>query len=122
MVGVGLLSLLVTGCRDRSGTSPAPPSEEAEPAAVSSARRPARRYYLGRILNRCEIFWVDGAEVSPPTLVACPLDLQPGERIRIAGKTCMREGSDPARHEPVVCPGDLTLKEQDDRESLSKAP
>jgi hypothetical protein len=47
-------------------------------------------------------------------VTACPLELDVGERIRIAGKTCVREGPDPARVEPTVCPDPLTNLEKKD--------
>ena len=50
----------------------------------------------------------------------CPLDLQVGERIRIAGKTCLRESGDPARVLPVVCPDPLTNLEK--RDLAGRAP
>lgn len=125
MAGAGLLALLNAACQDRGGALPAPSVEaSAEPApdAGSSARRPTRRYYLGRSQVRCEIFWVDGDQVSSPSPTLCPADLQPGERIRLAGKTCMREGSDPDRREPVVCPEHLTLQEARERAGAPSAP
>jgi hypothetical protein len=45
----------------------------------------------------------------------CPLFLEVGERIRVAGKTCVREGGGPDRTEPVVCPDPLTNFEIHDR-------
>src|SRR5262245_44261166 len=98
------LLLLWTTCNDRGGPSPAassaPPDAQA-PDAAASARRPSRHYYLGRTQDRCEVFSVDGDQVSPSTETPCPPELLPGERIRLAGKTCIREGSDPDRREPV---------------------
>jgi hypothetical protein len=120
----GLLSLLLGACRDRVG----PPAPSAEPSAspvpslAASARRPTRHYYLGRTQARCELFWVDGDQVSSPTAAPCPADLQTGERIRRAGKTCLREGSDPERRLPVVCPERLVFEEALDRASAPSAP
>jgi len=57
---------------------------------------------------------VDGDQVSAPQPTPCPPDLLPGERIRIAGLTCLREGSSPERREPVVCPDPLTNQEKRD--------
>src|SRR6185503_9788340 len=112
-----LACLLLASCRDRGGAPPAasaaPPGPET-PDAAASARRPTRRYYLGRTENRCAVFWVDGEQVSAPQPTPCPPDLLPGERIRIAGMTCLREGSSPERREPVVCPDPLTNQEKRD--------
>jgi len=118
---------LAAACHDRGGAPPAssaalPASAASEaPSAAASARRPTRRYFLGRTQNRCEVFWVEGDEVSTPQSTPCPPDLLPGERIRIAGKTCLREGSDPERREPVVCPDPLTNQEKRDL-AARKAP
>jgi hypothetical protein len=125
MAGAGLLSLLVSACHDRGGTPPTPsdaPSLASAPSAVTSARRPARRYYLGRTQARCEIFWVEGDQISSPTPTPCPPDLVSGERIRLAGKACLREGSDPDRHQPVVCPERLMLAEPRGRTGALSAP
>lgn len=122
--GAVFLALLGAACQDRTGPLPAPSAAlSAEPAddAGISARRPSRRYYLGRTQDRCEIFWVDGDQVSFPTPALCPADLQPGERIRLAGKTCMREGSAPDRREPVVCPEPLFLQEARDHAAAAAA-
>lgn len=112
-----LLVLFAAGCHDSGGAGPAAsaaPSASEKADAAISARRPTRRYYLGRTENRCEVFWVDTDQVSAPSPTPCPADLLPGERMRIAGKTCMREGSDPERREPVVCPDPLTNAEKRD--------
>lgn len=121
-----LLGLLAAACHDGGGAplaSSAAPSASEAPAPAVSARRPARRYYLGRTQSRCEVFWVDPDQVSAPSATPCPPDLLPGERIRIAGKTCLREGSDPERREPVVCPDPLTNTEKRDlAAAAAKAP
>ena len=85
------------------------------PSPAASARRPTRRYYLGRTDDRCEVYAVDDGGASPATWTPCPLDLQPGERIRIAGNTCARDSGDPARRVPVVCPDPLTNLEKRER-------
>lgn len=112
---VALLAL--AACHDRGAPAPAPstsPSAAADPDPAPSARRPARRYYLARTASRCEIYRIDEAGISPSLVTPCPMDLQIGERIRIAGKTCVRESSDAERVEPVVCPDPLTNKEKRD--------
>jgi hypothetical protein len=125
MAGAGLLSLLVTACPDGDGLPPTPSgalSSDPAPSAAPSARRPPRRYYLGRTQGRCEIFWVDGDQVSSPTPSPCPADLLSGERIRRVGKTCFREGSAAERSLPVVCPEHLMRLESRDRAGASSAP
>lgn len=109
--------LALAACQDRGAPAPAPSataSVAADPDPAASARRPARRYYLARTSSRCEIYRVDAQGISPSLITPCPLDLQIGERIRIAGKTCIRESSDAERVEPVVCPDPLTNREKRD--------
>ncbi|WP_437734936.1 hypothetical protein [Sorangium sp. So ce1335] len=79
-------------------------------------RRPTRHYHLRRTDDGCELFWIDGDLVSASQEVVCPSDLQVGERLRLTGKTCMRESAQtPARAVPVVCPLPLTNLEKADR-------
>lgn len=104
----------LAACQDRGAGSAPPAGTAVDPDPAASARRPARRYFLARTASRCEIYRVDGEVLSPATPTPCPVDLQIGERIRVAGKTCMRESSDAERVEPVVCPDPLTNKEKRD--------
>lgn len=108
--------LALAACQDRGAPAPAPSAtaSAATPDPAASARRPARRYFLARTTSRCEIYRVDEAGISPATTTPCPADLLVGERIRVAGMTCVRESSDPERVEPVVCPDPLTNKEKRD--------
>jgi len=116
LVRVLALALALVSCKDRRPPPPSPgPSAAPEPEPAASARRPVRRYYLARTAARCEIYFADPGSVSPPVPTPCPLILEVGERIRIAGKTCVREGGDPERVEPVVCPDPLTQFEKRDR-------
>ncbi|HVK66195.1 MAG TPA: hypothetical protein VM694_17045 [Polyangium sp.] len=104
-----LLAILLPACRGgESADAAAPPPETTPSAAPSPAmpRRPTIRHYLARTAERCEVYSVDRDAVSPATRTPCPPDLQIGERIRVMGKSCMREGSR-ERTQPVVCPGAL---------------
>jgi hypothetical protein len=108
------LLLALVSCKDKAPPAPAPAaSSSPAPDPASSARRPARRYYMARTATRCEVYSADHGSVSAPVAAPCPLDLQVGERIRIAGQTCVREGGGPERVEPVVCPDPLTYLEKD---------
>jgi hypothetical protein len=111
--------LVVVACGDHPA-APAPATSAlavtaSPPASAPRARRPTRRFYLGRTEARCEVYFVDGDVFSVPESTPCPLDLLPGERMRIAGRTCMRESSDQAREIPVVCPDALTNREKIER-------
>jgi hypothetical protein len=115
--GLAICSLLVA-CKREAGDAPAEPMVDADvapDAAAAPPRRPTKRWYMGRTQERCEVYSVDGEVVSPPTPAPCPRYIEVGERIRIAGKTCMREDTrDPARAVPVVCPDPLTNAEKID--------
>jgi hypothetical protein len=88
-------------------------AEDASHPAAPASRRPTQRHYLGRTRERCEVYSVDGDAISAPTSVTCPADLQVGERIRLSGRSCIRESpSDPTRNLPLVCPGPLLTGEQ----------
>lgn len=109
-------ALLVAGCHSEASTAPpdAAPVIDAGAPDAALPRRPTRRYYLGRNAERCEVYSIDGDVVSPAERTPCPQELAVGERIRLAGKTCLREGR-PDRTQPVVCPGALVTAEEKDR-------
>jgi hypothetical protein len=79
---------------------------------LPSVRRPTRRYYFARAAHRCVVYSVDHDEASAREAFPCPTDLFDGERIRLVGKTCMRESDTEDRREPVVCPEPLTKLEE----------
>lgn len=104
------LALALAGCRNGSPPAPAAAASASAASALDAplaARRPTRRFYLAHTPARCEIYFADPGSVSPPLPTPCPGDLQVGERIRVAGKTCIREGGERDRVEPVVCPDPL---------------
>jgi hypothetical protein len=116
------LALLLAACA-RDPAPPSPASSASARASVAATpdppRRPAKRWFMSRTPARCEVYAVnaEGEAVFAVEPAPCPRYLEVGERIRIAGKTCMREGSpDPARLVPVVCPDPLTAAEAADRE------
>ena len=112
------LGSLLVSCKREASDAPPEPAASADVAADASAtppRRPSKRWYMGRTQDRCEVYSVEGEIVSPPVPAACPRYLEVGERIRIVGKTCLREDTrDPARAVPVVCPDPLTNAEKID--------
>ena len=117
--------LLAAGCRESSppagaGEAPATPSSAAtaQVASTTTARRPRRRHYFARTTDRCEVYTAEGDTRSSASAIeaACPEQsvLARGERIRISGKTCMRESpADPSREVPVICPGPLIERDRD---------
>ena len=113
-LGVVIGAAILTGCDD----APAPPPASTAPILVAPSatppRRPARRYYLARTSDRCEIFSQDGDDRTDPFATPCPQLLEVGERIRIVGKTCLLENTAHSeRAKPVVCPDPLTRFEKE---------
>jgi hypothetical protein len=93
----------------------------ASAAPAVPARRPTRRYFLARTAERCEVYSIDGGDISEPQKTPCPQDIEDGERFRITGRTCIRESTDPAREVPVVCPDPLTNLEKKDQKAAAAA-
>src|SRR5690242_10763857 len=96
-LGAGLGSLL-PAC-DGGSSDEAPPGVDAgvdlPDASFDGAggpRRPKRRYYMSRTETRCEVYSVEGDEISTPVAALCPPSLEVGERLRIVGRSCFREG------------------------------
>ncbi|MEZ4295102.1 MAG: hypothetical protein R3B70_08990 [Polyangiaceae bacterium] len=115
LLALAFASLLV-GCAADKPELPPEAAPGASASAAPAARRPTRRFYLARALNRCEIFAEDGQDRTEPFSTPCPEYMQVGERIRIAGKTCILENkAQPDREKPVVCPDPLTRFEKRER-------
>lgn len=111
-----LAPVLSFGACQKAETDPAAGAdlspEDASPSEAPSARRPTRRYYAAHTRDGCEVYSIDGDRVSSRTPIPCPQDFLLGERIRLVGSTCMREGDrEPL---PVVCPDPLTNLEKVD--------
>jgi len=110
---------LLVGCSEKGSQAldlDGESSDELGAAALPSARRLSIRYYLGRTETRCEVYTQTGDQVTVVEETPCPANLTPGERIRIAGRSCTRES--PSREEPVVCPDPLTNYEKDHRAGI----
>ena len=111
---IGALALALAGCDEELGPPPAPEDTGPIVATVTPPRRPTRRFYLARTSERCEIFAQDEGDRTDPFLTPCPEYLRIGERIRIAGKTCILDNTaEPEREKPVVCPDPLTRFEKE---------
>jgi hypothetical protein len=107
--------VLVSGalCVACGGDGAAVAPSEASSATIAPEpappRRPTRRFYLARSAERCEIYAEDGLDRSEPVTTPCPEILLIGERIRVAGMTCILENkAQPEREKPTVCPDPLT--------------
>ncbi|MEP7119320.1 MAG: hypothetical protein ABJE95_00185 [Byssovorax sp.] len=116
LVGAAILGAIAAGCDEQTSvtTVAGPPATASASEPRPPPRRPTRRYLFARTGNRCEVYSVDGEQVSASESFPCVADLNPGESIRIAGKTCTRESPDADRREPVVCPDPLTNREKRD--------
>lgn len=116
LLGGGLTACRDDADEDAGAPQGAPTASAAAESGGPAPRRPTRSYHLRRTDEHCEVYWIDGDLLSPPTAVLCPPDLLPGERIRLAGKTCLREAPEAAaRSVPVVCPEPLRRLEKEDR-------
>lgn len=109
-------SLLLLGCGEGGAeqTVPQAPEPTAEPAWNPVVRRPGWRFVFEKTGERCVVLRIeDNERVILGEEAACPVDLQVGERIRLTGRACIREGPDATRILPVVCPDPLTNAERD---------
>jgi hypothetical protein len=110
--------VLVGGCESDRRQYLGGPTDTASAQAVPtmSARRPKRSYYLANDDSRCFAYWVDDDSRSVKREDMCPRELEPGERLRLLGRTCMRESADRTRNLPVKCPRQLVKSAEHDRE------
>jgi hypothetical protein len=51
----------------------------------------------------CHVYWIDGGTRSVKKWLPCPRELNDGEKMRLTGKTCLRESDDRSRNVPVRC-------------------
>jgi hypothetical protein len=117
-----IAALLLAGCgKSEAGLGPAASDTLELPDIAMSAKRPTLHFYMERTSDRCSVYGLDGVVKSPAKDEACPEDLLLGERIRIAGMTCTREGETPDRSLPVVCPGSLLRFEKASRLAAASA-
>ncbi|NUP13451.1 MAG: hypothetical protein HOW73_46025 [Polyangiaceae bacterium] len=90
--------------------------------SLSAPIRPLDRYVMAKRDERCvvEVLRDDVVVETLEPDYACPRDLEMGERIRLTGMVCMREGGESAeRNVPVVCPNPLTNAERDRRKAAA---
>jgi len=119
-VSLSVVFALACG-KTEAGLGPAASDTLMLPDIAMSARRPTVRFYMERTSDRCSIYALDGVVKSAVKDDACPEDLLLGERIRVAGMTCTREGESPDRSLPVVCPAALIRFERAARLAASSA-
>lgn len=114
---VAVAAALCVACGgDGAAVSPPEASSALMAPEPAPPRRPSRRFYLARTAERCEIYAEDGLDRSEPVTTPCPEILLIGERIRVAGMTCILENkAQPEREKPVLCPDPLTHFEKVER-------
>jgi len=66
--------------------------------------------------GRCTVYWVEGPQQSMFRQEPCPRELEPGERVRLAGRLCIRESDNHAREGPMRCPQPLVETAAHDRQ------
>lgn len=101
-----MLCLLVA-CEQPDRSVPEATPVDVDPLGIASAPLPKRSYCVANEGPRCVFFWLEAGTQSRSIPVRCPRDLEPGERIRRAGDTCIRERTTAERNHPVRCPGTL---------------
>lgn len=97
--------LSVAGCEEErpgSGRAPAGTIDDAE-VAFEDVARPAHTVYASNEDGQCEVYWQQGDRRSVGAPIRCPRELEPGERLRLAGSGCLRESASPERAVPVRC-------------------
>ena len=107
-------------CRDSSDSQPAAQTQSSGTTATgrgtgSAAKRPSRHYWVINVDDRCFVYWTDGELRSVDAATRCPRTLRSGEKMRLAGKTCLRESTVPDRNVPIRCPKQIFYAERDDR-------
>ncbi len=112
--------LTITGCSNCGESNVAPVAgpgsaraEQGDP--LGQAMRPKRRYYVDNTDNQCAVFWISEDKRSVRREIRCPREVEPAERLRLAGRVCFRESADVARQGPVRCPPDVLRADRDDR-------
>ncbi len=115
--------LTATGCSDCGDSSESSLPAVAGPHTahgeqgnpLGQATRPKRRYYVDNTDNQCAVFWTTEDQRSIRRTIRCPREVEPAERLRLAGRVCFRESTDVARQGPVRCPPDILRADRDDR-------
>ncbi|MBM4374337.1 MAG: hypothetical protein FJ095_04575 [Deltaproteobacteria bacterium] len=108
-LGLALAALsMVAGCREapREGRRFAEAADSADFPPVASAG-PRGSFVLERAGESCTLYRVEGGTRALGDAATCPRDLEDGERIRWAGRACLRESGEPRRAIPVRCPVEL---------------
>jgi hypothetical protein len=110
------LPLALAGCDEDGSRFVPPPGATAPETAASPSASTARAYYLSNADGKCVYYWVEGESRSEHKSLTCPRAAKTGEKIRLTGRTCMRESPDASRSLPVRCPQELYKAAEADEE------
>ncbi len=110
------MAFIISGCQDVSAPLVLPASAAPVAPSASSTLRPRiRTYYAINEEDVCVVYWQEPTRASIRKIIPCPREIDAGERLRLAGRTCMREAAESARNIPVRCPKQVLAAEYDDR-------
>ncbi len=111
-----LFASAILGCEEPDPAPLLPPSAApATPTATASYTRRTRHYFVANDHDQCTVFWEEGMQTSQRKIVACPREIDAGERARLTGRTCIRESARKERNVPVRCPNEVFYAVRDDR-------
>lgn len=110
------VALALVGCEEERLPPPLPASAAPLSPSVASSMRPrTRSYFAANEDQTCVVYWQEGEQRSVSKSIPCPRELEPGERMRLAGRTCMREAVAEERSVPVRCAKQVLYVERDDQ-------
>jgi hypothetical protein len=111
-----LVALSLSGCRCSAETEHTTDTttQTAAPSDLGPLRRPARTYWVVNDGGQCAVHWEANGKRSQGKHVRCPRELLDSERMRLAGRTCLRESQQPERNVPVRCVLELFYAVRDD--------
>jgi hypothetical protein len=112
-----LVFLLVVAACDDGGVPDLSDATSATATPTASApKKPGRNYYLANEESKCRVYWIEDGMRSVDRFRACPREVEPGEKIRLTGRTCIRESATESRNMPVRCPRELYKAKEADQD------
>ncbi len=110
-----VLFLLAAGCGEPPPPPPLPVSANPPASTVAaSTRLRERSYFAANEHGSCVVYWVEHEQRSVGKEIPCPREIERDERLRLTGRTCIRESAQPERNLPVRCPKEVFYVERDD--------
>lgn len=96
---------LLVGCDEQQPGTGRPPAGTIDDTDVAfeDVKRPDRTYYAANDGGQCEVYWQHGDLRSVGATIRCPREIDPGEKLRLAGSGCIRESPRPERAVPIRC-------------------